>query len=381
MTIENDSQVKRFLEKIEDECFDHLLEMSPALVKWYQKNKRPLPWRVLWKKSKDPYHIWVSEVMLQQTVISVVIPKYHEFLKEFPSIHELASGSEAEVKKAVRGLGYYRRFSFLHQGAKQLVARSEGSKSPVWPKDFKSWKELPGVGDYTAAAVSSIAFNEAEAVVDGNVERVFCRLFDIRLPPNLPALKRGFKKLGNFCIDRKYPGDFNQGIMELGQLVCTPSEPSCDICPVNTWCLARKNNSTGVSPSAKIKKESVNLDMNLIIFRKQGKIGLLKRPNSAKFLKDTEGFLTLVKRGKSYIPDGGKSPYQEYAKLKSLGVVSHSITNHRLKVKVSCGEPHQVPQGRQIEWLNSPQVEERLIANLDRKAWNLFLKKGKELFN
>ncbi|NRA44533.1 MAG: A/G-specific adenine glycosylase [Oligoflexales bacterium] len=374
MTIEKESQIKPFLKKIEDEDYKHLLDMSPRLVKWYQKNKRPLPWRVLWNQHSDPYHVWVSEVMLQQTIINVVIPKYHDFLEEFPSVHHLANAGEDDVKKAVRGLGYYRRFSMLHEGAKRVVGNSRGKKSIQWPTSFKAWKELPGVGDYTAAALSSITLDEAEAVVDGNVERVFCRLFDVRLPPNLPVLKKGFKKLGNFCIDRKYPGDFNQGIMELGQLICTPSDPSCDVCPVQKWCLARKNDSTVSAPAQKIKKDFVNLDLNLVIFQKQGKFGLLKRPKSAKFLKETNGFFTLLRQGKGFVPDGFQGTFKAHPKLKSLGAVSHSITNHRLKVQVSCGDHKQAPKGQKIEWLVASQVESRLIANLDRKAWKLFIK-------
>ena len=381
MTIEKESQIKNFLKKTENQSFHHLLDMSPILVKWYQDNKRPLPWRQMWERHRDPYHVWVSEVMLQQTVINVVIPKYFSFLETFPTVYDLASSSDENVKKAVRGLGYYRRFSLLHQGAKEVVAASKGQKNPVWPESFKAWKELPGVGDYTAAAVSSIAFGEDQAVVDGNVERVFCRLFDIRLPPNLPALKNAFKKLGNFCIDRTYPGDFNQALMELGQVICTPSDPSCDICPVGAWCHAKKNESVSISPAPKIKKEFVNLDLNLVIFRKKGQIGLLKRPKNAKFLKGTDGFLTLLKRGKDFVPDGCENPFSDSSKLKNLGLVSHNITNHRLKVQVSFGGHKEIPKGREVEWLKPPQVEARLLANLDRKAWNLFLKQEQELLS
>lgn len=379
MTIEKESQISGFLKTIEDRTYKHLLDVSSALVRWYQTNKRPLPWRVLWSQHRDPYHVWLSEIMLQQTVISVVIPKYNQFLKSFPSVQALANGSEEEIRQAVRGLGYYRRFSMLHQGAKQIANSSSGKKKTAWPKDFAAWKELPGVGDYTAAAVSSIAFGEAEAVVDGNVERVFCRLFDIRLPPNLPALKKCFKKLGNFCIDPENPGDFNQGLMELGQIICTPNEPSCDICPVQQWCQAYHNASTAVAPAGKLKKEYVNVDLNLVIFQKKGRIGLLKRPKNAKFLKETDGFFTLMKHGDKFLVDGAAKPLTTSPKLTNIGMVSHSITNHRLKVHVSLGDAKHVPAGSHVLWLKTAQVEPRLIANLDRKAWKLFLKQGHDL--
>ena len=155
---------------------------TKRLVSWYQENKRDLPWRLRWRKNQDPYEVWVSEIMLQQTVIKAVIPAYERFLKCFPDVHSLANANEDDVRLASRGLGYYRRFKLMHQGAKYLSLNPE----KLWPQTFAQWKEISGIGDYTAAAISSICFDDCSPVVDGNVERVFCRLFDIRLEPNLP---------------------------------------------------------------------------------------------------------------------------------------------------------------------------------------------------
>ena len=377
MTVAQESQLEQFMHCNIDRGLEHLSSVSAALVRWYGKHARPLPWRVLWKQHRDPYHVWLSEVMLQQTLMSVVIPRYHDFLEAFPNVQALAAAAEEDLRAAVRGLGYYRRFNMLHQAAKQIVApRAKGARKANWPDSFTAWKALPGVGDYTAAAVSSITLGEPEAVVDGNVERVFCRLFDIRLPPNLPALKKVFKRLGNLCIDHDRPGDFNQALMELGQLVCTPSQPACDLCPVQGWCRARQHRSVDLAPAAKIKKDYVSLDLNLVIFHEKGQIGLLKRPGTAKFLKNTEGFFTLLRDGNSLAPDGAGHRFRRTPRLKKLGLISHSITNHRLKVHVALGDAQDLPAGQKLKWLTIDQVEPSLIANLDRKAWKVFLKNG-----
>ena len=200
--------------------------LGSQLVSWYQQNNRDLPWRSLFKKTNDPYVVWISEIMLQQTVIGAVIPKYNSFMEQFPKIEDLANANEETLQKAVSGLGYYRRFRMMREAAQSVQQSGKD-----FPNSYKDALKLKGIGEYTASAISSICFDEAEAVVDGNVERVMCRLFDLRVAPNIPALKKIFKKTLNKIIDKKYPGDFNQGIMELGQLVCTPQNPKCSLCP------------------------------------------------------------------------------------------------------------------------------------------------------
>lgn len=192
------------------------------LLAWYRKQDRPLPWRVLWKIHRDPWHIWVSEIMLQQTLIKSVMPVYERFLKQFPSPLALAEAPQEDVRLAVRGLGYYRRFDFLHKACRQL----QMEKKPL-PASYEGWLELPGIGPYTAAAMASITLGLPHGVVDGNVERVFCRLLDIRTEPNLPALKKRFKKIMDDICQIGSAGDVNQAVMELGQLICTPSSPLC----------------------------------------------------------------------------------------------------------------------------------------------------------
>jgi A/G-specific adenine glycosylase len=195
------------------------------LLAWYDANARDLPWR----KDRDPYRVWVSEIMLQQTRVAAVIAHYHEFLRRFPTVKKLAAAREASVLAAWSGLGYYRRARMLHAAA-QVVARELRGK---FPETVEGWRELPGIGRYTAAAIASIAFGKPLAVVDGNVERVLQRISGEQIAgEQLWESAEGF-------LDRERPGDFNQAMMELGATVCTPRAPACLTCPVTEMCLTR----------------------------------------------------------------------------------------------------------------------------------------------
>ena len=195
------------------------------LLAWYDANARALPWR----ETDDPYRVWLSEIMLQQTRVAAVIAHYHEFLRRFPSVQKLAAAREPSVLVAWSGLGYYRRARLLHAAAKVIV-REHGGK---FPENAEAWRELPGIGRYTAAAIASIALGEPVAVVDGNVERVLQRVAGKRL-----AGEGIWDAAGEF-LDRSRPGDFNQAMMELGATVCAPRAPVCLMCPVVELCATR----------------------------------------------------------------------------------------------------------------------------------------------
>jgi len=195
------------------------------LLAWYDANARDLPWR----KDCDPYRVWVSEIMLQQTRVAAVIEHYHEFLRRFPTVKKLAAAREASVLAAWSGLGYYRRARMLHAAAK-VVARERGGK---FPETAEGWRELPGIGRYTAAAIASIALGEPVAVGDGNVELVLQRISGELIAGE------GLWESAQNLLDRERPGDFNQAMMELGATVCTPRAPACLTCPVLEMCLTR----------------------------------------------------------------------------------------------------------------------------------------------
>ena len=204
--------------------------ISKKLIKWYKQNARDLPWR----NSSDPYRIWLSEIILQQTRVAQGLPYYQKFVETFPTIFDLAKAPEQKVLKLWQGLGYYSRARNLHQAAKEVVKNFKG----VFPNEFNELKKLKGVGDYTAAAIASFCFNKPHAVVDGNVYRVLSRLFAIDTPIDSTEGKKQFNLLANELLDKKNPGIYNQGIMEFGATFCTPANPNCNACIFNDICLS-----------------------------------------------------------------------------------------------------------------------------------------------
>jgi A/G-specific adenine glycosylase len=218
-----------------------------ALVDWYRVNQRDLPWR----KVSDPYPIWVSEVMLQQTQVATVLPYYHKFLKCFPNLNKLARANSQDVLKAWEGLGYYARARNLHQAAAVVINQHQGDI----PRNWQDFRNLPGVGDYIAAAVLSIAFNKPYSVVDGNVKRVLSRLYVMQEPVNQSPSKKIFQQAAADLLDTQKPGTFNQALMELGALICKPRNPLCRTCPVQTWCLAYRSGRILEFPR-KLKKKT-----------------------------------------------------------------------------------------------------------------------------
>jgi A/G-specific adenine glycosylase len=344
-----------------------------AIMDWYSKSSVSHPWRDDWKKYRSPYHVWVSEIMLQQTLITVVTPVYQQFVIRFPTLVDLASASEDEIRESVRGLGYYRRFRLLHAAAQQLTGKDQSSFTG-WPTTFMNWKALPGVGDYTAAAVGSIAFNIPVPVVDGNVERVLCRVFDLRMPPNLPSLKKQFFKTLESLVCRQSPGDFNQGVMELGQRICTTTKPSCSKCPLQAVCFAFERSSQGLAPAAKLRKETVDVALNLVLTKSKNRIGIYQRPDTAKFLKSTAGFCTFLAAGKEMAGDGFPGSL-DLSKCSKLGSIRHHITNHNIRAEIYLANGGEKVAGYgKIRWIDPELIERNLVSNLDRKAWMVFLK-------
>jgi len=215
-----------------------------ALLRWYDAHGRDLPWR----KTRDPYRIWLSEIMLQQTRVAAVLEHYRIFLERFPGLDALAAASEADVLAAWSGLGYYRRARMLRQCAQQIVEQHEGS----FPRNSEDLLMLPGIGRYTAAAIASIAFGEPVAVVDGNVARVLQRLI------GSPVTTRQIWKHAQKFLARSRPGDFNQAMMELGATICVPREPRCLACPVRKWCATQgQGEEQHAEPSVPQQKKEI----------------------------------------------------------------------------------------------------------------------------
>jgi len=256
-----------------------------ALLRWYDQHRRDLPWR----ETRDPYRIWLSEIMLQQTRVAAVLDHYRIFLKRFPNVQTLAAATEDAILAAWSGLGYYRRARSLHQCAKELVREHRGA----FPQTAEALQSLPGIGRYTAAAIASIAFAELVAVVDGNVERVLQRLTGIEVTGvNLTTSQTW--QYAQALLASSRPGDFNQAMMELGATVCLPRQPRCPTCPLQKWCasqsasgiittMERRASSPGRTLTRK-QSRRVRKEINCVLYRRNGRIRLVQRSRKSPLM-------------------------------------------------------------------------------------------------
>ncbi len=311
-----------------------LRKLRHALLTWYDVHRRDLPWR----RDADPYRVWVSEIMLQQTRVAAVIDHYGRFLKKFPTVQTLAAAREPSVLAVWSGLGYYHRARRMHQAAKLIARHRKG----VFPRTAEEWRELPGIGRYTASAIASIAFGEAVAVVDGNVERVLNRMFGADDGREV-AWQRA-----ESLLDRKRPGDFNQAMMELGATVCTPRAPQCTICPLHAWCVSRGADHTRAQSLRKRKQLAYGLA------RKNNSVLLVQRPPDASLMA---GMWELPA-----LSEEQRNTDRPVAKLR------HSITNTDYDVSVFAIRPEKF---RSLEanarWVARRQWERLALTGLARK--------------
>ncbi|MBL0741835.1 A/G-specific adenine glycosylase [Chryseolinea lacunae] len=241
---------------------------SDKVVKWYEENKRDLPWR----QTKDPYKVWLSEIILQQTRVIQGLPYYLRFTEKFPTVHALAAAAEQDVLRLWQGLGYYTRARNLHKCAQEVVNTFGGH----FPDNFEDLKKLRGIGDYTAAAIASFSFREPVAVVDGNVFRVLARVFGIEKEINSPEGKKIFTQLANELISKKHPDVFNQAIMEFGALFCTPKNPDCPACIFRTSCFAAQHGLQAQLP-VKAKAKAARKRYFYYVVMQKGKSLLMKK--------------------------------------------------------------------------------------------------------
>lgn len=241
------------------------------LLDWYARHGRDLPWR----RTDDAYHIWVAEVMLQQTQVGTVIPYYEQFLGHFPTVEALASAELDAVLKAWEGLGYYARARNLHAAAREVVEQNGGRIPDTWDELLR----LPGIGQYTAGAIASIAFGECRPAVDGNVRRVLSRLYAIQQPIDGNRTRRHLHVLASQLVPEDRPGDFNQAFMDLGALICTPHNPACLLCPLNRVCSARASGLENALPKRTPRKSIPHYNATAgVIWNGDGQVLLAQRP-------------------------------------------------------------------------------------------------------
>jgi len=334
-----------------------------ALLAWFRRHARPLPWR----KSGDPYAIWVSEVMLQQTQVATVIPYYQRFLEAFPTVAELARASLERVLEVWSGLGYYRRARHLHQAAKELVRSFAGT----FPEDYEQVRSLPGIGDYTARAVLSIAFGLPYTLLDGNVARVLSRL--TALQGNLH--QRGFRRAVETHLERmlsvRSPGNFNQALMELGQTVCLPRTPRCAACPVQTWCRGYKSGQPHLYPQPRPRRAAESHYLAAAIFRRGPRVAMVRGLGEgllddlwnfpAAFGRSREEALASLRHS---LADFG---FPSLALDDSVAELHHGITHRSIRVHAYPAELSNPPRKRGVRWFPVSSLRQAAISQLARK--------------
>lgn len=249
--------------------------LRQRLLRWFRRHARPLPWRA----DRDPYRIWISEVMLQQTQVATVIPFFERFLTRFPTLTQLAEADEQAVLHQWEGLGYYRRARDLWSAARQL----HDQKLTTIPDDRELVAELPGFGRYTTNAVLSQAYDRRLPILEANSQRVLCRLFGISENPKETAVQKRLWQLAEMLVPKKGAGDFNQALMELGALVCTPSSPRCRDCPIQKHCDAFRQGRQDEIPARAPSAETVAVEEVALVIRKRGKLMLVKRPEQGRW--------------------------------------------------------------------------------------------------
>ncbi|MDA0207751.1 MAG: A/G-specific adenine glycosylase [Acidobacteria bacterium] len=294
-----------------------LRQSGRLLLAWYRRNARDLPWR----RTRDPYAVWVSEIMLQQTRVEAVIPYYERFLARFPDVKELAKAPEAEVLERWAGLGYYRRARQLQAAAKQIVERHGG----VFPADYESIRELPGVGEYTAAAIAGIAFGLTYAALDGNVMRVMARLHNDGRDIGQARTRKSMQAEAQRWIDAMPVADFadfNQATIELGATICTPRSPRCLGCPLSAGCLARREGNQGSLPYKSARQRVEKLDMAVAIVERRGRLLMRQRPDDEKLMP---GFWELPQYASSRI-DAHAFAALGIELGERIGAFKHAIT-------------------------------------------------------
>jgi A/G-specific adenine glycosylase len=329
------------------------VDPTHALLAWYAVDKRALPWRCLPGETPDPYRVWLSEIMLQQTTVAAVKPYFATFTAKWPDVRALAAADDAEVMRAWAGLGYYARARNLLACAR-AVAQEHGG---MFPDDEQALRSLPGIGAYTAAAVVAIAFGRRAVVVDGNVERVVARLFAVGEP--LPAAKARLKDL----MDRPTPtdgaGDFAQAVMDLGATICTPRSPDCGRCPAAQWCAARQEGRPEAYPVKLPKPAKPAREWTGYWLRRNGQVLLVRR--AARGLLG--GMLALP------VEPPAETQWRE------LGTVSHVFTHFSLTMRVLAAEDSSAcaPAREDHEWWPLERVEEAGLPTVFAKAAALAL--------
>jgi len=341
--------------------------VQSRLLDWYRENKRTLPWRD--RRPPDAYAVWVSEIMLQQTRVEAVIPYFEKWMEQFPSVQVLAEASEQDVLTAWEGLGYYSRARNLHKAAKIIADEYQGRL----PGEVALLLKLPGIGRYTAGAITSIAFDKDEPALDGNLKRVYARLYDVSEPVDSPAGEKILWRLAKENLPVGHAGDFNQALMDLGSTVCLPKRPRCLICPLMMDCKARANGTQEMRPVKKPRKEIPHHILAAGIITRKGRVLLAKRPSNGllggmwefpngRVDGDPEkGLANVLKTGYSL----------KVRRREAVGVVQHAYTHFKVTVHAFRCDLEAGPEGTDLKWIPMKELSDYPMGKVDRQIANL----------
>jgi A/G-specific adenine glycosylase len=346
---------------------DGARRIQATLLRWYGANRRDLPWR----RTSDPYAIWVSEAMLQQTQVATVRGYYERWMERFPTVLALADSSESDVLHAWQGLGYYSRAKNLLRGA-QTVARRHGGKLPETANELRA---LPGIGPYSAGAIASIAYGERVPLVDGNVVRVLSRLFGLRGDPTRAPLKKRLWQVADELVPAASPGDFNQALMELGATVCSPRAPKCDACPLRTPCEARSTGVVDELPELPRRRASVAVARAAAVVWHDGRVLVVRVPADSKRWAGFWKFPNVDVAPKESAEDAARraaravvsSPVRSAAPLLT---VRHSVTHHRITLDVFRCDASPTARARsksESAWRRPDELDELPMPAPDRR--------------
>ena len=370
---------------------EKILSFRKKLLAWYDENKRDLPWR----RSKNPYHIWVSEIMLQQTRVDTVIPYYERFLEWFPTVESLANAPEERLLKAWEGLGYYSRVRNMQTAAQQIMNEFNGE----FPSTYEGISSLKGIGPYTAGAISSIAFNLAQPAVDGNVMRVLARLFEVNHDIGNPSNRKIFQAIMENLIDPERPGDFNQAFMDLGSDIEAPVNPKPEDSPVKDFSAAYKNGTMDCYPIKAAKKKPVPVYLNALVVQNAKGQFLLEKNESEKLLAGFWHFplievdefskneeLNLFNQVAEPSIQLGPSPQESFEQDYDLEVewqdshfeeVKHIFSHRKWHVRILSGQVVDSKEycDKEVVWLTPEDFDLYPLAKPQQKIWQEYSKR------
>ncbi len=343
--------------------------LARAVSAWFARHARPLPWRLPPTKTaalkngarRDPYAALVSETMAQQTQIARVAERYVRFLATFPTVRALAAAEEAEVLALWSGLGYYNRARNLHRAARQVIAEHDGEL----PQEVTALRALPGVGPYTAGAIASLAFGLAEPIVDGNIARVLIRLAARPEAPDTTACRKWcWQRAGELVRAAKEPAAFNEGLMELGAIVCTPSAPKCDSCPLSRWCAAREQNLQEELPLAKKPPRRRTLYCASLLCTREGEVLLEQRPGQGMWASLWQA--PTIESNRRIGPVTLRKAQPGLESLRKLATFTHQTSHRRVEFTVYRAEGDRVrSHGSWVAWQN---LEEFALSQAQRRV-------------